>query len=150
MTDNDPSAYAETPPDYQFEALLDAYDNAIMAESSHWDVDSTPEREALIEHVSLLQAEIARLKARQITPEIEATKFEVLYDPLNKRYDIVVPLPSNRQVRKPILNGCINIHQQQTVLDVKRPDIATSQLKDLIAYYQGLLSYVKSKQEGNS
>ncbi len=81
-TQNSQNARAENPPDYQFEALLDAYDNAIMAESAHWDVDSTSEREALIEHVSLLQAEIARLKARQITPEMEAayTKIKTAYD----------------------------------------------------------------------
>jgi hypothetical protein len=72
-------------------------------------------------------------------------KFEVVYDPLNKRYDLVVPLPSNRLVRKPILNGCIDVQQQQTILDVKHRDIAVRQLNDLIAYYQGLLAYVESK-----
>jgi len=45
------------------------------------------------------------------------------------------------------LNGCIDISQQRTTLDVKRPHEATSQLKDLIAYYQGLLAYVESKTE---
>lgn len=74
-------------------------------------------------------------------------EFDVVYDSLNKRYDIVITLPSNRQVRGPILNGCISIHQQQTVLDVKRRDEAVSQLKDLIAYYQGLLAYVESKKD---
>jgi hypothetical protein len=105
--------------------------------SGEYAYEKAGEWQEIIAYVNSLLAQPARADSADL--------FTVVYDPLNTRYELVIPLPSKRIMRKPILNGLIEIYPGFAI-DVKQHEVAINQLNDLIAYHHGLLAYVESKK----